>query len=159
MGSRGRGRDGAGSSRIQELNRPTWWDEHTKSDFGRDNPLRTYNSLKFLWPIYKHNYECVVQMYHHGGLGSGRRFFRCAMGFVSILFSQANIVGTPLLAQINMVFVMQRYEDKANCGYTLWVDPAPILHVQSYIDYLEPALLTSNKTLQRWHRQKRTDLS
>ena len=93
MGSRGRGRDEAGGSRIQELNGPTWWGEpipqfplQSKSDFGKDNPLRTYNSLKFPWPTCKHNVDCVVQMFHHGGPGSERRFFRCPMGLVSTLF-------------------------------------------------------------------------
>jgi len=46
-----------------------------------------------------------------------------------------------------IIFLMQRYEDRANCGYTLWVDPAPIPELQSYIDYLESRIANLEEDL------------
>ena len=42
---------------------------------------------------------------------------------------------------------MQRYEDRANCGYTMWVDPPPIPPLQSYIDNLESRIGTVERDL------------
>ena len=32
---------------------------------------------------------------------------------------------------------LQHYDDAANCGFAMWVDPEPIPPVRSYIEYLE----------------------
>jgi hypothetical protein len=97
MSSRG-GRKGAtaglgGPSEMLEMSGPTGWIEpplefplEWKTCFGRNNPLRPYNTTKFSWPTCAHGYECVVQM-NHTGPDSGRRFFRCPMGFVSTKYS------------------------------------------------------------------------
>ena len=81
------------------LGGPTWFDEpllpafpvQCKSDFGRENLLRSYNSIKFDWLKRQHGYGCVVQMYHAGS-GSGRRFFRYPMGFVSSISMYASLL-------------------------------------------------------------------
>ena len=36
-----------------------------------------------------------------------------------------------------MKFVLQSFDAPENCGFTRWVDPAPIDSVQEFIEYLQ----------------------
>jgi len=58
----------------------------------------------------RHSEDCLVQMCTDG-MDDGRRFFKCPHVWSS--------------------------DAPENCGFTRWVDPAPIDSVQEFIEYLQ----------------------
>ena len=58
-----------------------------------------------------------------------------------------------------MKFVLQSSDAPENCGFTRWVDPAPIDSVQEFIDYLQIKILIWNARwtiTKKWARVTKT---
>ena len=70
-----------------------------KSEFTNENPLRQYDNRREPWP------KC-----RHGEDMGNTRFFHF------FIFNE-----TPY-----MKFILQSSDTSENCGFTRWVDPAPI---------------------------------
>ena len=98
-----------------------------KSEFTNETPLRQYDNRRETWPKCRHGEDCLVQMCTDG-MDGGRRFFKCPHAWVMLGCFISLFIETSY-----MKFVLQSSDAPDNCGFTRWVDPAPIDSVQEFI--------------------------